>query len=126
MSSKNKELVEKINKTFEEGNMEAFLAYCADDVRWNMIGSAPVVGKEKLRTAMQAMDGQPLPQIAVKHLISEGEMAVCEGTMEMIDENRAPYAAAFCDVYHIREGKVLELTSYLLESKKPATTEKTQ
>ena len=45
MSAKNKEIVEKVNASFAEGEMEGFLSFCADDLVWTMVGSKTVKGK---------------------------------------------------------------------------------
>ena len=45
MSSRNKEIVEKVNAAFAANDLEGFLALCADDVEWSMIGEKTCKGK---------------------------------------------------------------------------------
>lgn len=45
--------IQRINKAFAEGDIEFFLANVADDVRWTMVGSPPIQGKEAVSEAMR-------------------------------------------------------------------------
>ncbi|MCM2359336.1 MAG: nuclear transport factor 2 family protein [Geobacteraceae bacterium] len=49
MSAKSKEIVEKVNTAFAENNLEGFLSFCADDVKWTMVGDKTVTGKDAIR-----------------------------------------------------------------------------
>lgn len=113
----NKELIKKVNDAFTEGNVEAFLDYCAEDVRWIMGGESSLIGKEQLRKAMTSAPEQEPPQITVRNIIEEGDMVVCDGTMKMKKLDGTMLDGMFCDVYRIQDGKIVELTSYVVENK---------
>lgn len=38
MSEKNKAILEKANALFDKGDIEGFLAFCADDTEWTYVG----------------------------------------------------------------------------------------
>ncbi|HJP93873.1 MAG TPA: nuclear transport factor 2 family protein [Pyrinomonadaceae bacterium] len=60
MSPKNKQIVEKLNATFAKGSVEEFLSFCADDVKWTMVGNKPIQGKKTICEWMASMKMQPL------------------------------------------------------------------
>ncbi|SDL06463.1 Ketosteroid isomerase-related protein [Catalinimonas alkaloidigena] len=126
MTTNPKTLVEEINRTFEEADIEAFLRHCTDDVRWNMLGSAPWIGKDAIREAMGEMNPANAPKIYATRMIAEGDIVACEGTMEMTDTQGKFHQGAYCDVYRLQDGKVKELTSYYVETKEKAAAELTQ
>ena len=62
MSQENKEIVEKVNASFTEGNSEGFLSFCSEDIKWTMIGEKHVEGKQAIRVWMKEMDGMEPPK----------------------------------------------------------------
>ena len=79
MSTKNKEIVEKVNATFAEGGFEGFLSFCADDVVWSIVGDKTVKGKTAIREWMASMGIEP-PKFTVDNIIAEGDFATAYGT----------------------------------------------
>ncbi|WP_276134730.1 nuclear transport factor 2 family protein [Polluticoccus soli] len=111
----NKEIIRKVNDAFAKNDMETFLASCANDVRWSMVGAHGLVGADAIREDMKTnMPSQP-PVFTVKHLIAEGEMVMCDGEMTMTQKDGKEWRGAFCDVYQMRDGKIQELNSYIVE-----------
>lgn len=113
MATDNKQIVQIVNDAFSSGNIAAFLEYCAEDVRWTMAGKSATVGKEVLRQMMDDDNWHP-PVINVRSTISEGNRAVCEGTMTMSSKKGEHFEGSFCDVYRIEDGKIRELFSYMV------------
>ncbi len=48
MTTTNKQLLKKISEEFAKGNLEFFAAYLADDIKWNIPGDTPIIGKEQV------------------------------------------------------------------------------
>jgi len=112
----NKEIIQEVNRTLNEGNTETFLAYCGENVRWNMMGTPALVGKDAMRSAMELMEADGnLPHITVKQVIAEGEIVVSEGTITMTRISGEQYHAAYCDIYQFQSGKIQELSSYIVD-----------
>lgn len=113
-----KELVEKINTTFAEGDTEGFLSFCTDDVQWTMVGDRTVKGKEAIRQWMSAAAGgeQEPPNFTVNRIIAEDDFVTAYGDMTMKgkDGNEVPYS--YCDVYRFQGDKVSELNSYVIKT----------
>jgi uncharacterized protein len=119
MSAKNKEVVEKVNASFAEGSMEGFLSFCADNVTWTMVGNKSVNGKNAIREWMASMDIEP-PKFTVANIIAEGDFVTAYGDMTMKDKDgkTAPYA--YCDIYRFRDGKIVELSSFVIKNEAEA------
>ncbi len=119
MSATNKEIVEKVNASFAEGDVEGFLSHCADDVIWTMVGKKRTEGKNAIREWMAAMDMEP-PKFTVDNIIAEGDFVTAYGNMTMKEKDgkTAPYA--YCDIYRFRDGKIAELNSFVVKTEAKA------
>jgi uncharacterized protein (TIGR02246 family) len=120
----NKEIVQKINQSFADGNTEGFLSFCADDIEWTVVGEKKVKGKNEIRKWMASM-GQDPPKFTVGAIIEEGDLVAAQGDMTMRDENKKTVPHSYCDIYRFRNGKVIELKSFVLKTDgKEQTTRK--
>ena len=116
MSDENKQVVEKINTSFAEGDTEGFLSYCAENIKWTMFGEKSVEGKSAVREWMSSMEGMEPPKFTVDNLIADGDFVVSSGNMTMKDKEgkTAPYA--YCDIYRFGGGKIAELRSFVIKT----------
>ncbi len=48
MKTSNNLLLIKISEEFSKGNLEFAGAYLADDIKWNILGETPIIGKEQV------------------------------------------------------------------------------
>ena len=116
MTEENKSVVDKVNKTFDDNDTEAFLSYCAEDIVWVMPGNKTYKGKESIREMMKDHLNQP-PMFTIKNVIAENDLVMCNGDMKMKDKKGNLSDYAFCDVYLFKEQKIAELTSYIIRQK---------
>jgi uncharacterized protein (TIGR02246 family) len=116
MSATNKEIVKKIDEAFAAGNMEGFLAFCADDVEWTMVGDKTVKGKDAIRQWLAAMDMEP-PQVTATHLIAEGDSVAAYGHMTMQDKDGQTTPYAYCDIYRFRDAHIVVMASFVMPTK---------
>ena len=119
--AKNKEIVEKVNATFAEGGVEGFLSQCADDVVWTMVGSKTTKGKNAIREWLTSMDMEP-PNFTVNKIIGEGDFVTAYGDMTMKDKDGKVVPYAYCDIYRFREGKIIELNSFVIKTEAKSET----
>ena len=119
MSTKNKEIVEKVNASFAEGGVEGFLSQCADDVVWTIVGDRTVTGKTAIREWMASMNIEP-PKFTVNNIIAEGDFVTAYGDMTMKEKDGKTVPYAYCDIYRFREGKIAELNSFVVKSEAKA------
>lgn len=119
MSTKNKEVVEKVNSSFAENDVEGWLSFCSDELVWTIVGDKTVTGKKAIREWMASMDIEP-PKFTVDNIIAEGDFAMAHGDMTMKDKDgkTAPYA--YCDIYRFRDGKIVELRSFVIKTEAKA------
>lgn len=114
MSGRNKEVVGRVDAAFAEGDVEGFLSFCAEDVEWTVVGDRTVKGKDAIREWMASMDGEP-PVLTPHELVAEGDLVAAHGDMTMNEEGSAvPYA--YCDIYRLRDGKIVELRSFVVRT----------
>jgi len=115
MSSRNKEVVERVNAAFAANNLEGFLAQCADEVEWTMVGEKTCQGKAAIRDWMKAMPVEP-PVFNVATLIAEGDLVMAQGDMTMNEKERPAVPYAYCDIYRFRGDKIVELKSFVIKT----------
>ena len=115
MSSSNKEIVEKVNAAFAQGNVEGFLSQCADDVEWTMVGEKPIKGKDAIRKWMTSM-GPEVPKFTVSNILADGDFATCYGDMTMRNKDGKVIPYSYCDIYRFRNGKVAELRAFVMKN----------
>ncbi len=114
MSPTNKEIVQKVNDSFIDKTPQVFLDYCADDIQWTMAGKPPLNGKEDVLKVIDYMKGYTDMEMSTNHLIAEGDLVSCSGIMSMKGPDGRPYKGAFCDIYRFRDGRIAEMTSYVV------------
>jgi uncharacterized protein len=125
MSETNKQIVEKINESFTQGNSEGFLENCSEDVVWSMVGETTKEGKTAIREWMSQMEGTEPPKFTVDEMIAEGDSVACRGDMTMKDEKGVDGKYSYVDFYRFRDGKVTELNSYVVKQKTEGEKDRT-
>jgi ketosteroid isomerase-like protein len=119
--SKNKEIVEKVNASFAKGGVEGFLSFCADDVVWTVVGNEIKKGKQAIREWLTWMETEP-PKFTVDNIIGEGDFVTAYGDMTMKEKDGKSVPYAFCDIYRFRNGKIVELSSFVIKTEAKALT----
>ena len=116
MSEKNKELVKQIDKSFEDADSEAFFELCAGNIEWTMVGEKTRKGIEEIREWMSSMQGSEPPKITARKLVAEGETVAAQGEMTMKNESGEIVPYTYCDIYRFEDGKIAELTSFVIKT----------
>lgn len=121
MSEKNKELIKKINAAFIKGKVERVAGYIDRNIRWNIVGMPQIKGKDDFIKTKEMMLRESFPNIKIKNIVAEGDFVVVESAD--IDESDTdkeiksgkPFTPSYCDIYLIRNGKIYELTTYIVD-----------
>ena len=119
-AAENKQLLQRVFSELAKGNSQAFVESLAEDVRWTITGatkwSKTYEGKQAVLTELLA----PLratfasQYTATAHrFIAEDDYVVVEFRGNVVTKKGIPYNNAYCYVYRMAGGKVLELTEYL-------------
>ena len=113
----NKETVELYMEGFNQTNHAKILSCLADDVVWDMPGYFNLKGKEQFDKEIEndAFEGSPV--ITLTRMVEEGNIVVAEGAVKSKMKNGQLLDALFCDVFHFEEGKIKQLTSYMMHRK---------
>ena len=117
MSQENRSIVEEINRSFTEGNTEAFLGHCAEEVIWVMEGETAMTGKAAIREFMAQAEGHEPPHFSVDKMVSEGDSVICYGQMTMNEPDGCEGRYSYCDAYTLKGGNVVELRSFIVKHK---------
>jgi len=117
MSDKNREIVEKINAAFAEGNTEGFLGECTDNVEWTIVGDKTVYGKDNIREFMKEMEGSEPPAFSADRIIAEGDSVACYGKMTMKGEDGNAADYEYCDLYGFTGDKISWMRSFVVKVK---------
>ncbi|WP_417369660.1 nuclear transport factor 2 family protein [Flavobacterium beibuense] len=116
MKENNKIILQKANEAISKGNYEEFLQYCTNDTKWIFVGDQILNGKEAVRKWMSNEYIQP-PQNEVKNLIAENDYLTAIGQIAVMNENKESIKYSYCDVWRFRDGKMAELTAFVIEYK---------
>jgi ketosteroid isomerase-like protein len=109
----NAELFKTISEEFAKGNLGFSEAFLADDIKWNILGSDTIVGKEQVLEVSKMAQLQSFPVIKIKNIISEGNYVVIESTGEANTIEGKPYNQVYCEVFRFDKEKLQEITTYL-------------
>ena len=115
MSTNYKAIVEEVNDAMRRGDTEAFLARCTDDFSWTMVGDAPIQGKDAVRKFL-AQGPQEPPVFSVDTLVGDGDVVVAKGEMTMKNDAGVDVGYAYCDVWHVRGGRLSSLNAFVIKT----------
>lgn len=116
-NSPKKLFLKDFNIAFIKNDLAKILESLTDDVRWNMVGSKVVEGKEAIKEFILPMMESKGTELTINSIITHGKTAAVDGVMAFEDGSRI----AFCDIYtfsgHDDNAKIKEMTSYIVELK---------
>jgi ketosteroid isomerase-like protein len=111
----NKKVVETYMDGFRKGDHAQILSCLTDDVVWEMEGLFYKVGKEEFDKEIENDAFIGKPTISLVRMVEEGNIVVAEGAVTCQMKNGALLNATFCDVFHFENGKIKQLTGYLMQ-----------
>jgi ketosteroid isomerase-like protein len=112
--SENKKIVKKYMDGFREGDHQKILSCLNEDVVWEMPGIYRHVGKEEFDKEIENENFVGRPTIQIKRLVEENNVVISEGSVQAAMKNGNSLDAVFCDVFVMENGKIKQLTSYLM------------
>lgn len=116
MVENNKATLKKANAAITKGDNEGFLKFCTDNTHWTFVGDKILKGKEAVRQWMKTAYIQP-PKFDVRNLIGENDFVTATGNITMKAEDGKTVHYSYCDVWRFRDGKMAELTAFVIEHK---------
>jgi ketosteroid isomerase-like protein len=114
-TSENKATVEAYMEAYAKWDHKAVLACLTDDVEWYIPGAANLKGKAAFDAAIEGEGNSGPPKISVDRLVEEDDIVVAEGQVIAPLEGGNTLQLVYCDVFLMRQGKIRQLTSYLVQ-----------
>jgi ketosteroid isomerase-like protein len=112
--TENKKTVVKYMEGFEAGDHGQILSCLTDDVVWLIPGMFRKVGKKEFETEIENENFTGRPTITISRLTEENDIVMAEGNVICKMKSGGLLDAMFCDVFEFQNGKVKQLTSYLI------------
>lgn len=112
--SENKKTVEKYMEGFMESDHQKILSCLTEDIVWEMPGIYRHVGKEEFDKEIENENFVGSPKIQITRLVEENNIVIAEGAVQGEMKNGNVLDAVFCDVFVMDNGKIKQLTSYLM------------
>jgi len=112
--SENKNTVQKYMDGFIASDHEMILSCLTDDVVWDMPGFFHLTGKDAFDKEIENDNFEGRPAIKIIRMIEENNIVVVEGSVQSRIKAGGMLDALFCDVFHMDNGKIKQLTSYLM------------
>ena|SRR3990167_7333178 len=113
--TENKKTVEKFMDGFNKSDHVQILSCLTEDVEWVVPGASYVVGKDAFDKEIEndAFIGRPI--IMTTRIVEENDVVIAEGTVRTQRKTGEFLHLVFCDVFVMKNGKIKQLTSYLME-----------
>ena len=112
--SQNKQTIKNYIEGFIATDHQKILSCLTDDVTWYIPGAFNISGKEAFDKEIENENFIGSPTIEIIRMIEENDIVVAEGSVKSTMRNGGKLDALFCDVFHMRDGKIKHLTSYLM------------
>ena len=94
------------------GDIDASLAHCADDLVWDNVPLKPFEGKDRVRSFLEKFAvGMSNPHYDIKHTMESGDMVMIEG-VENYEKNGHFVAVPYMAVFRFRDDKIAEMRDY--------------
>jgi ketosteroid isomerase-like protein len=95
----------------KKSNLYKSAGKCSDKT---FVGEQTLRGKEAVRQYMAATYLEP-PKFRVENLIAEGDFVTALGKIDLKDIAGNVTNYSYCDVWRFRDGKMTELTAFVVE-----------
>jgi hypothetical protein len=114
--------IDQIAEAFCSHRFAETYPYMADEIKWNMIGREELIGREAV--IAHCNKGVKFLEIVsstiTKLKIYRAETCIIvEGAAQFQDRENQTSSVASCDVFQFSNGKLIEITSYVIELNKP-------
>ncbi|HMK03175.1 MAG TPA: nuclear transport factor 2 family protein [Ferruginibacter sp.] len=116
--SENKKIVKQYMDGFVASDHEKILSCLTDDVIWEMPGFFYLTGKEAFDKEIENDNFTGSPSIQITRMVEENDIVVAEGAVQAKIKAGGDLDAVFCDVFHMQDGRIKKLTTYLMNKKK--------
>jgi hypothetical protein len=114
--------IEQIAEAFCSHRFVVTYPNMADEIKWNLVAREELMGREAVidRCHKSAKFLETVSTTITKLKINRAEtFGVVEGAAQFQDQENQTSSVASCDVFQFSDGRLVEITSYNVESHKP-------
>jgi len=114
--------IDQIAEAFTSYRFAMTYPYMADEIKWSMVGGEELVGREAVidQCNKSAEFLETVSATITKQKIIRSETCVIvEGAAQFQDKDNQTSSVASCDVFQFSGGRLVEITSYVIELNKP-------
>ncbi len=107
----------QISEEFSKGNFEFAYKHLAEDIKWNIVGSEMLTGKEKVIEYCKntsAYFKEVETDFRMNDVIVDGDLIAITGTAVFVNREKKKTQVSSCDVYRFNNGKLIDITSYCI------------
>lgn len=120
-NSPKNEFAQKLTVAFITADAELVAESVTDDIRWNIVGIAPIRGKDAVTAVFRNPNREPVAEVTIEQVLSHGKAGAVNGTF-VLSEDRGggkwrSKSYSFCYVYEFANAKgtsVKAVTSYII------------
>jgi uncharacterized protein len=116
MAKTPREILEAANAEMRAGNPEGFLAHCADDIVWEMVGDTTLTGKDAVLAWAKKTYAAGPPVFTMDHWIVDGDWLAVRGRITIEDPGRGAVRSTYCDLWRAEGGRLAELRAFAIET----------
>ena len=110
----NKKTVQQYMDGFIASDHAKILSCLTDDIVWDIPGFFHLTGKEAFDKEIENDNFIGSPAITITRMVEENNIVVAEGAVQSKKKDGEMLDAVFCDVFHMQNGKIKQLTTYLM------------
>ena len=114
--------IDQIAEAFCSHRFGVTYPYLADEIKWTIVGQEELLGRAAVidRCDQSARFLETVSTTMAKLKIIRAEaVVVVEGAAQFQDQENQTSSVAGCDVFRFSDGRLVEITSYVIELNKP-------
>ena len=114
--------IDQIAEAFCRHRFAVTYPYMADEIKWNIVGREALMGREAVidRCDKSAKFLETVSATITKLKINRSQtFVVVEGAAQFQNQENQTSSVASCDVFQFSDGRLVEITSYVIELNKP-------
>ncbi len=114
--------IDQIAEAFCSYKFAETYPFMADEIKWNIVGSEELIGRGAVidRCEQSAKFLETVSPTITKLKIHRTETCVIvEGAAQFQDQKNQTSSVASCDLFQFLNGRLIEITSYVIELNNP-------
>lgn len=117
MATAKGKMLESLIEHAIKGEIANVIENVTEDIQWNIISKAPVIGKDMFTKQLNTMKMNQYSDLTIKNIITHGISAAVDGTVNVTNQDGDIRIVSFCHLVRFnkfKDGIVKEITSYIM------------